>query len=276
MRCVPDHFKPLVSPVASALAQAFNTHHHSSYLYTAEILANTYASDQEVVPILKQLFHELSGAGMQCFVAAIGGDRLDDMTELVEDFFGMFERYLRFAPSIVLEAETLQPTLNLWVHVIFVQQKDAIEAVIAFIEAVMGIISEVKFCTGQAMTAFEANRFSNSQRESLRLQVAQVAPFFVEAFFKLIAGVPTLYVQETLPGVLECIRDAFRNEFVGWLKAGFQHLPESVVSPTERENFVEQLVKGDRNTVIDVLQDLCYRSEQVYHRNRTTSGKSQK
>merc|ERR1719272_711503 len=136
MRCVPDLFKPNVSAVASTLIPAFQSHQHSSYLYSAEILANTYAHDPEIVPVLTHLFHELSSTALRCLLVAKEQNQLENVTELVEDFYGMFERYLRYAPTIVLEAPTLPPTLLLWNAVIFVQQKDAVEAIIAFIESV--------------------------------------------------------------------------------------------------------------------------------------------
>merc|ERR1712060_855307 len=123
MRCVPDLFKPNVPDVAQTLVTAFQQHQHSSYLYSAEILANTYANDQEIIPILTQLFNQLSSIGLQCLMNA--NDRLEEITELVEDFYGMFERYLRYVPNIVLDAPTLPPVLMLWHVVIFVQQKDA-------------------------------------------------------------------------------------------------------------------------------------------------------
>merc|ERR1719409_1556835 len=59
MRCVPDLFKPIASGLAQYLVPAFQQHQHSSYLYSAEILANTYAHDAEIVPVLTGLFGEL-------------------------------------------------------------------------------------------------------------------------------------------------------------------------------------------------------------------------
>merc|ERR1719409_2489174 len=96
--------------------------------------------DPDVQRILRELFCQLSGTGIEVLRAAAGS--LENNTELVEDFYGMFERYLRYVPVIVLEAPTLRPTMELWHVAIFVQQKDAIEAIIAFIEAVLGLVAE--------------------------------------------------------------------------------------------------------------------------------------
>jgi len=272
MRCVPDLFKPIVSSVASTLIPSFQSHQHSSYLYSSEILAMTYANDPEIAPVLTHLFHQLSGTALQCLMVAKEQSQLENITELVEDFYGMFERYLRYTPSIVLEAPTLAPTLQLWSSVIFVQQKDAIEAIIAFIEAVLAMIAEaVKASENQGGQRYiDAKKAQYGQQ--LGPHVVQVMPGFVEALFKLIAGVPTRYVQEIIPCVLEGIHAAFPQNFPGWLESAFQHLPPSVASTAERQKLGEQLMCRDSNAIYDAIQDLCYRCEQVALRNRASPG----
>lgn len=264
MRCVPDLFKPLVPAVAATLVPAFQAHQHSSYLYSAEILANTYAVDPEVIPVLTTLFHQLSGHGLQVLLAGRG--HLENLTELVEDFYGMFDRYMRYVPMIVLEAPTLQPTMEFWFEVIFVQQKDAIEAVIAFIEAVF---------SGVAEAAKGAQRFSDEKKlrmgQLLRPHALSVGPGLVLAIFRLISQVPTRYVQEVLPAVLDTLRAAFPQEFPVWIGEGLRQLPPCVASPAEQNKLGEQLVRGDDAMVYDAVSDLCYRCEQVALRNRGTA-----
>ncbi|CAJ1416592.1 unnamed protein product, partial [Effrenium voratum] len=256
MRCVPDLFKPNVSDVARTLVTAFQQQQHSSYLYIAEILAHTYAKDPEIVPVLTELFNQLSGIGYQCLISA--KDRLEEITELVEDFFGMFERYLRFAPRIVLEAPTLAPTMQLWSTTIFVQQKEAVEAVIAFIESVLSHIAE-----GSKLGRRHADENKANIGQLLRPHALQVTPGFVEALFTLIAGVPTKYVQETIHSILDHVRSAFPQEFATWLQAGLALLPPSVGSKVELTKFGEQILRGDEQQLYEAIQDLCYRCEQA-------------
>lgn len=267
MRCVPDLFKPIVSSIAQTLIPAFQACQHSSYLYSAEILANTYAHDPEIVPVLTHLFHQLSTTALAGLMQARDQNRLEEITELVEDFYGMFERYLRYAPTIVLEAPTLPSTCQLWTSVIFVQQKDAIEAIIAFIEAVLGLIGEAVRNPGHRRAQYGAQ---------LRPHVYAVAPGFMEALLRLIAGVPTRYVQDTIPSVLEGVRGAFPEEFPTWLEASFQHLPPSVASTAEKQKYGQQLIQGDSHVVCDAVYDICYRCEQVALRSRASSGSTTK
>jgi len=265
MRCVPDLFKPNVPNVAATLIPAFQAHQHSSYLYSSEILANSYAHDPEVVPVLTQLFHALSSTALQRLANA--HDHLEEIAELAEDFYGMFERYLRYAPNIVLGAPTLGPTLQLWHVVIFIQQKEAVEAIIAFIEAVLYLIAD------SSRGHRQMDEKACSHGAQLRPHVLQVCPGLVESIFKLIAGVPTRYVQEAIPSVLHCLRNAYPQEFPTWLEAGFHVLPPSAASPAERMKLAEQIAQKDESSVYSALQDLCYRCEQVALRSRGGGGK---
>merc|ERR1712107_31566 len=127
--------------------------------------------------VLTHLFHQLSSIGLQCLSMARDRGELETITELVEDFYGMFDRYLRYAPTIVLEAPTLPATLQLWHQVIFVQQKDSIEAIIAFIETVMSLL-------GDAVKAAQGRSYGDARRaqygQQLRTHVVQVMPGFME------------------------------------------------------------------------------------------------
>merc|ERR1719356_56058 len=101
----------------------------------------------------------------------------------------------------------------------------------------------------------------------LRGHVMPVCPGFVEAIFKLISSVPTRYVQEALPCVLEEVKSVFPNEFPSWLEAALMVLPPSAVSQAERQNLGKQILR-DEVACQEAVSDLCYRCEQVRLRSR--------
>ncbi|CAK0811589.1 unnamed protein product [Prorocentrum cordatum] len=136
------------------------------------------------------------------------------------------------------------------------------EAIIAFVEAVLNLVAE----TVRPGQRHDARKVQHGQM--LRPHALQVCPGFVEAIFRLIAGVPTRYVQETLPCVLESVGRAFPQEFPSWLEAGMQALPPSVASKAEQQTIGHQILQGDERLIYDAIQDLCYRCEQVALRNR--------
>lgn len=266
MRCVPSLFLQKVPEVAETMIMAFKQHQHSSFLYSAEILANTYANNPEIIPVLTRLFHELSGIGLNCLGQAKQQNRLEEITELVEDFYGMYERYLRYAPMIVLEAPTLQPALELWCSVIFVQQKDAVEAIIAFIEAVLNLVVSANNSGGYSDVTLQHGRL-------LEPKVRAVVPSFVQALFALMAQVPTAYMQDSIPCLVELVRDAFRADYASMLEPAFTQLPASVASQDERRKLGYMLVEGRTHEIQDAVADICYRCEQVALRSRGQTAK---
>eukprot|EP00929_Paragymnodinium_shiwhaense_P119500 TRINITY_DN91410_c0_g1_i1.p1 TRINITY_DN91410_c0_g1~~TRINITY_DN91410_c0_g1_i1.p1 ORF type:complete len:963 (+),score=250.38 TRINITY_DN91410_c0_g1_i1:149-3037(+) len=257
MRCVPDQFKVNVQGVAQLLMTSFQQHQHSSYLYIPQILADTYSKEPEIVPMLAELFNGLSATAIQVLNANVAC--LEHHTELVEDFYGLFERYMRFVPDIVVQAPTLMPMMQLWPAVIFVQQKEALEAIIALMEIILAA------CLADSAGPMTFRDESAAVRaQALRPTVVQVCPAFTDALFRLMAGVPTKYAQMSIPSLIHHLRRAFPQEFPAWLEAAFRHLPPSAVSQAERQHLGEQIVRGrTESDCTSVIDDLCYRCEQV-------------
>merc|ERR1719318_1096734 len=134
MRCIPELFKPIVPQYAEMLTSMFEKKQHSTYLYSADIIVNTYGNDpdSQVQVMLGQLFNQLS---MTALKVLQGTQNLESEAELIEDFFGMINRFLRNAPGIVLRFPALEPAMETCLTCIFVQQKDAIDAIISLVES---------------------------------------------------------------------------------------------------------------------------------------------
>eukprot|EP00913_Durusdinium_trenchii_P014011 g13156.t1 len=160
---------------------------------------------------------------------------------------------------IVLEAPTLQPTMQLWSVAIFVQQKEAVEAIIAFIESVLSHIGET-FKLGRRY----ADESKAKIGQLLQPHALQVAPGFVQAIFRLIAGVPTKYVQDSIPSILDHLRSAFSQEFPAWLEAALTQLPPSVGSKAELQKFGEHIIRGDDQRLYEAIQEpVCLRRNET-------------
>jgi hypothetical protein len=222
MKCTRRFFKPVVSGLAELLIIGFQQHHHSAYLYTAEILAETYLDDPEVVPILVHLFHSLSGSTFQILASNQG--RLEETAELVEDFYGMFEKYLRHTPKAVLEAPMLQPALKLCSVAIHVQHKDAMLAIVAFIESVFGLVVS---CNPAG--SVEPNKMM--QRQMLQPHVVQTSGELAISVFQMIGKVPTQSQQETIPRILGSIHAVVGNEeYQNLIKTNLRGLPPATIT----------------------------------------------
>ncbi|KAF4684471.1 Transportin-3 [Perkinsus olseni] len=259
VRTVPDAFKPLVPRLVERLVTDFNKQHHSSYLYMAEVLAGTYGSDPEVEPLLGQLFVSLSGTALQALVQfrASHPGKLDEACELIEDFYGMCLRYLRHCPHIVVSRcpEVTSAALNFAAEsAVFVQQKDAADAVFAFVDA----------CYTSSEKA-NAWGFSPADAETSRKIVQASSGLMVKQMFALMLSVPPRYLREYIPEVLEAVfrfnPEQYQKE---WLPQALELVPRSVLSDREKNEAKQDLAcEGSKSDLYNRVADVTYRCEQV-------------
>jgi hypothetical protein len=248
MRCAPTPFKPLVMSLGQTLIQAFSACQHSSYLYSAEVLASTYGSDPEMEAALRELHVQLSkiALGILQQNAARAGN-CDDITEVVEDYYGMSERYIRHCPGIIFASDQLIPTLQILPTVLRVIQRDAVEAVHAF-----------------TVSFFKVAR----RNEHVKPKAMEIGPQIVETIFRVILSVPPHYVTDQLAPVLNEVRACDPEQYQSWIIASLPILPQQVVSDAMREKFVLQMMDEQFYKNSAAIWDISYRAEQLALRNR--------
>eukprot|EP00397_Hematodinium_sp_SG-2012_P007247 GEMP01007289.1.p1 GENE.GEMP01007289.1~~GEMP01007289.1.p1 ORF type:complete len:995 (+),score=195.02 GEMP01007289.1:31-2985(+) len=258
IRCVPALCKPIVQPYAETLVKSFASNQHSTYLYAAEILVNTYGDDADCKPILESMFNSLSATGVSILVNHDDFNKATELGELVEDFFGMFDRFLKYTRDIVLSSTTLEHALNLCVKGLFTIQREAIEAVVALIENI--------YCCATP------NGTTQNTHARIKLQqwLMQVTPLLLMAVFEVLKGVPPQHVVYNLHGVLKAIRKwashSANQEFPQWLNDGLRKLPPSVLNSID--NLHGQLASCKDEHLAYYTNDIAYRCEQVYLRSR--------
>jgi len=253
MRCCPNQFKPLVPSLGQTLVEAFRACKHSPYLYSAEVLASTYGMDEAMIPALAEIHVHLTAIALEILHA--NGQRLEEVTEVLEDFYGMTERYLRYCPQVVLLGPHLTRTLQLLPAAVLVIQRDAIEAVFAFVSTFLTAAGKVEATADPAML-------------HVRTQALELAPRIVEGLFRTILHVPPGYVTDSIPQELEAMRFAFPNESKEWIRANLKIFPPQVVPDSEQAGVFERLAQSTGYRVSACIWDIAYRAEQLALRNR--------
>lgn len=250
MRCAPGPFKQLVPGVAETLVQAFRNCEHSSFLYSAEVLASEYGRQPDMQPILKQLYEQLSTIAVGLLQRK--QSQLIDVVEVIEDYYGMSERYLRYCPTIVLESGNLTATLVALPLVLQIFQRDAQEAVVAFVT--------------QFFTACTKGGVPCSPQ--VQQQALEVAPQVVTTLFRVLLAVPPGFVLDMVPQVLENVRECFPAQYPQWVGQSLAILPPQVLSESERPTYHGKFCEGGQSRGHHALSDLAYRAEQLALRSR--------
>lgn len=252
MRCIPDLFKPIVPQYAEMLTNYFEKKQHSTYLYSADIIVNTYGNDPDCEVMLGQLFNQLSMTALKVLQST---QNLESEAELIEDFFGMINRFLRNAPGIVFRFPALELAMETCLNCIFVQQKDAIDAIISLVESLFDCSQE---CPPE-----------------LHQLLFKMSPILVRRIFEMLERVPPSFVTVWLPGLLKVVRryaaQIQTQDFPKWIAGGLEKLPPSVI--TSIDNLHGKICNCKDNELDFHINDVAYRCEQVMLRKRNAMQK---
>jgi transportin-3 len=267
MRSVPEPFKRVLVPLGQLLVRDFNISQHSSYLYTAEVLVAEYGQDSDMRQALAELFASLASDGVriaqQRMNATPFADSETNVDELIEDLYGMIERFLRYSPTIVVKAHLgLQAVLGLLVPVFArIKRAETIEAVSAFTESIFG---------GEWAQSIDIGTVSSADVDSIRKSLHQLAPVLVEELFALIVSVCSRPFRRVIPSLLMAINmfdsERFRTD---WCVRGLQRIPSNVMTDRDKHAALATLTSlDDERSVSNAVDDILYRAELVGRRVR--------
>jgi transportin-3 len=138
IRAIREEFAPFLLPLAQLLSQLFSSSRHSVFVYIASICAEVFGpngqNDQTLSDILKQF-------SRQTLSILSGPDEFDDNPEIVEDFFDMLKRYVRFAPSLIIQSPALPHAFQCGIAGLCVQHRDAAHMLLTFFTELIGTAS---------------------------------------------------------------------------------------------------------------------------------------
>jgi len=251
MRCVPSKFKPLVPQCAELINTYFTKKQFSSYLYCTEILVDTYGSDPECQQVLAKLYNALSQLGLATLTELAGNhNNIAHLSEVIEDYFGMHNRFLKHAPDIVFQCPLFSNSLEMCIRCMRVEQKEAVEAIFGLIDCLyeLGV----------------------KRPNDLTHHLLSFTPHCLSKLFEIQEGVPPSYVDSFLPDTYWFIRiwaQGFaQQQFMEWLIAGLNKLPPATF---DNINTLQQnLCVGDKQVVNRIFYDITYKCEQIKLRNK--------
>lgn len=265
LRCIPCAFKQILVPLGQVIVRDFSIAQHSSYLYTAEILAHEFGQDPDTRFALSELFASLASEGARIAHQRMTSTQfgVDTVDELIEDLYGMIERFIRNSPTIVVKSrQALQAIITLLVPVFSrIRRSETIEAVSAFTE---------QLYHGEWTHGDDIGTVSNEDVIGIKRALFDIAPSLVMGLFDLLASVCSRTMRESIPSILMAINgfdhEHFRND---WLIRGLQRLPANVMTERDKQEAVVALCSlDDDRRVIRCVQDILYRAELVGRRVR--------
>ncbi|EPR56996.1 hypothetical protein TGGT1_264830 [Toxoplasma gondii GT1] len=254
VRCAGEGFKPLLPDFLALLEKNAQLCLHCTYLYAAEWLAMQFGQDEQYQQPLMHLFRQLSAQALQAIQEQ--SQNIDACCDLVEDCYGMVNRYIRYCPLLVsLSPSSVQQALMVARSAMYVQQREAAQVVFTFLDSCAFVCDEQR----------PVEPLSNA----LRSIVLEHLPPLVEEAFRLLMEAPPGYVVGLIESFLITVVQVFRHCAEQWIGRGLLALPPAVLpSEAMKTELLAKLCRSDTCSVSEAVEDLAYRCEQVCLRNR--------
>lgn len=119
------------------VCEIFPLHPLADFLYAIEVSASIFGKDEEMIPTLTKVYEYVSSATLNF----INDKDMRDHDELLEDFFGMLFRYIKYLPQVVLYSNTLEINLHLAELAIGVDQPNIEKTLFLFLEVLFQMCS---------------------------------------------------------------------------------------------------------------------------------------
>lgn len=255
LRSIIRFLKPvwLLKPIANTIVSLYQHNPaYSTYLYLASILVDEFGATADP-EISNGLISMLNAFCMSTFTL-LQDSQLKNNPETIEDFFRLCTRFLQKNPEQFITNAMLEPTLNLTVASLSLEQRDANKSVTKFIDE---LFSSAK------------GRSSSVCEDVLRKMLAQQdfgQRLLQAALFAGLVNLPSYFIGE-MGDVIWKISNWDHKLFEKWLQISLQSLPTqidlglNVIEPTQLEEFYNNLINA--TSPKSVVQAIRYLSRFV-------------
>eukprot|EP00917_Polyrhabdina_sp_WS-2016_P018765 GHVP01040342.1.p1 GENE.GHVP01040342.1~~GHVP01040342.1.p1 ORF type:complete len:1023 (-),score=146.71 GHVP01040342.1:4534-7572(-) len=271
MRCVKKDFKPVVPDLAEFLLSATEKSFQSTYLYAAEWLVTEFYDDHEVLNTLSDLFEKLTSFGYRTLTTQTAVKSVNQLQNLVEDYFGIFCRYQRFARMIPASSSTLQPTLKILPQCLHVNDRETINVVFGFLD---NIVSQCHHTEPGETFSPKAIPFLEKMENFMRPLLLQNLPAIIKEIIILITSQPTEstenYCINSLEGIVHHLE---RSSFESIIAGALCNVSKKIITTEdELQMFVADLTdspskkvpdNSDLSSVARAVKELSKRSRQI-------------
>lgn len=255
LRSIIRFLKPvwLLKPIANTIVSLYQLNpSYSTYLYLASILVDEFGATEDT-EISNGLISMLNAFCMSTFTL-LQDSQLKNHPETIDDFFRLCTRFLQKNPEKFLTNAMLEPTLNLTVASLSLEQRDANKSVTKFIDE---LFSSTK---GRNSTICEdvVRKMLVQQDFGQRLLQA--------ALLCGLVNLPSYFIGE-MGDLIWKISNWDNKQFEKWLQISLSTLPSqsnlglNVIEPAQLEEFYNNLINA--TSPKSVVQSIRYLSRYV-------------
>eukprot|EP00825_Cyclidium_porcatum_P051885 TRINITY_DN9680_c0_g1_i6.p1 TRINITY_DN9680_c0_g1~~TRINITY_DN9680_c0_g1_i6.p1 ORF type:complete len:333 (-),score=42.91 TRINITY_DN9680_c0_g1_i6:118-1116(-) len=246
MRCIQKEFIPFLQPYLSAVVKLYSQKQISTYLYAIEVTITVFYKNPEQEQIIQNSFNSLCTTTFQNFQSI---QQFEEYPDIIEDFFGMQQRIIKFSRKLFLQSHLLQQIFLFALEGIGIQHTQAAKSLYHFIEYVYYQVKQ---------SSIDAETANKQILIQLQEYMKQQTPVILIKLFKVLESVPTSSVRDYIYDILLAIMNTFPNFVKDWFTQILSQLAESILTFSEKEKFIKicQQVYAD-NSQEDEMLNIC-------------------
>ncbi len=200
MRSIGTFFFPYLDTFATQVVEGYRASPLAPYLYCAEFTASVYGGQEKSEKLLGDMFNML---GKHTF-EVLGGGGYTNYPHLVEDFFGMSLRYIKYCPKAVFMSLILEELLQFSIALIGYEHIEGSKALYLFL--------------AQFFNHFDTKRTDLDPKESAALGFLLAnGPIIAKKLILCLEGAPHKQISEYIIDLLVEMLEALPTQSATWI-----------------------------------------------------------
>lgn len=255
MRSITRLFGPFMEPYFKIMTENYQKKPVSTYLYSVEVALTIFYRTPEYQSWLENIFNMMNQ--QTCiYLKDKNIHKIDP--DLLDDFFGLIVRYLRYMPEVVLNCPTLKLMLEQGTALIGIQTVHAAKALYQFFEEVF------KVCQpgSQLRGASELLRIIAEENFGT-LIISKMMQEFVTCY-------PQRIVRDFMDDVFMKAISLHQQNSIIWFSEALKPIPQNILNPGEKNSFIGNLsskaFQGNESYFVEFF-------EKFYKRAKTHNSK---
>lgn len=228
MRCIKHLFAQFVERYFTIMIENYKKKPVSTYLYSVENALTLFYADPKYREWLRTMFN---GMIEQTYLHLQNADVNKIDPDLLDDFFGLITRYLRYMPDVVLQSPTLETQLKFGIKIIGVKTTNAAKSLYQFLEMLFKVAG-ANLAAGLTPIAGTDLLIGMIVQGGYGQQITTpLMMLFVEA-------TPSSILGEFIEDIFLEILKNFREPAVQWFTHALMAVPQQILNNGEKESFI--------------------------------------
>ena len=236
MRALSTQFSPYLQPLIRKALAGYQLNSIGSFIYTVEFSLTQFSKAEEHTGLFLEALDFICSHTVQVLASKENCQRSRD---LVNDFFGLSTRYLRYNKNVFFSCSQLESFVQILLNSVGLESRDAAEVHSRFIKELLKIIQQDLF---NGETQPDPNNQIVKNQMHMWTFFKQNGGTLIQEYFNALLLVPSKEVADIFTETVGVLCVTFMEEqslVLTWMSAAVQNLPINVLTLENKQSMVD-------------------------------------